>query len=60
MATSDKPSDKVGGLTNRLIMVDGLIMDENEKQRKEEKENQVALKYLIFVIFFYTGKIFGE
>ena len=37
MATSDKPSDKVGGLTNRLIMVNGLIMVENE-----EKENRGA------------------
>ena len=41
MATSDKPSDKVGGLTNRLIMVNGLIMVENER-KKEEKENRVA------------------
>ena len=41
MATSDKPSDKVGGLTNLLIMVNGLIMVENERE-KEEKENRVA------------------
>ena len=41
MATSDKPSDMVGGLTNRLIMVNGLIMVENER-KKEEKENRVA------------------
>ena len=41
MATSDKPSDMVGGPTNRLIMVNGLIMVENER-KKEEKENRVA------------------
>ena len=37
MATSDKPSDKVGGLTNRLIMVNGLIMVENERKKEEKR-----------------------
>ena len=37
MATSDKPSDKVGGLTNRLIMVNGLIMVENERKKTRKK-----------------------
>ena len=39
MATSDKPSDKVGGLTNRLIMVNGLIMVENERKKRGKRES---------------------
>ena len=43
MATSDKPSDKVGGLTNRLIMVGGLIMVENEREKKRKKRIKLPM-----------------
>ena len=44
MATSDKPSDKVGGLTNRLIMVNGLIMVENERKKRGKRESSCPHK----------------
>ena len=45
MATSDKPSNKVGGLTNRLIMVNGLIMVENERKKRIELPTQGGRLY---------------
>ena len=44
MATSDKPSDMVGGLTNRLIMVNGLIMVENERKKRGKTESSCPHK----------------
>ena len=47
MATSDKPSDMVGGLTNRLIMVNGLIMGEREKKKRKKRIELPMLEYFM-------------
>ena len=47
MGTSDKPSDMVGGLTNRLIMVNGLIMGEREKKKRKKRIELPMLEYFM-------------